>query len=220
MDRQALVALARQAGAIGGMDLIMNWPTLEQFAALVLAQQPAGELQRLSAENDSLMQALADCREACPEPRSTDAGNRLVEAVGDPLAVPGYVKATIADLAAAAPAVPAASGEQAAQWIPVSSGQLPEDREDCIFYSPDLRNPARKLLGLYIDGRWMSCGYEMVNVTHWMRPPGNPGPAGTTGGATCTRCGGNDAEAPCAYPGEKRQGCLRDKRLASTTGGA
>lgn len=32
--------------------------------------------------------------------------------------------------------------------------------------------------------------------------------------ATCAACGGNDREAPCAYPGEGKPGCLRDARLA------
>lgn len=30
---------------------------------------------------------------------------------------------------------------------------------------------------------------------------------------TCTVCGGNDADMPCAYPGDKKKGCLRDVRL-------
>jgi hypothetical protein len=29
----------------------------------------------------------------------------------------------------------------------------------------------------------------------------------------CLVCGGDDASAPCAYPGERMQGCLRDVRL-------
>jgi hypothetical protein len=68
----------------------------------------------------------------------------------------------------------AAPQTQPEPWIPVSE-RLPVDREDVIFYSPDLRNPTRKLLGLYIDGQWMSCGYEMFNVTHWMPAPTAPG---------------------------------------------
>jgi hypothetical protein len=31
---------------------------------------------------------------------------------------------------------------------------------------------------------------------------------------TCRVCGGNDRDAPCAYPGERRPGCLRDVRMA------
>jgi hypothetical protein len=31
--------------------------------------------------------------------------------------------------------------------------------------------------------------------------------------AVCVMCNGNDAGMPCAYPGEKKQGCLRDARL-------
>jgi hypothetical protein len=30
----------------------------------------------------------------------------------------------------------------------------------------------------------------------------------------CPTCGGNDSDAPCAYPSEGKPGCLRDKRLA------
>lgn len=29
----------------------------------------------------------------------------------------------------------------------------------------------------------------------------------------CVACGGNDRDAPCAYPGEGKPGCLRDARL-------
>lgn len=29
----------------------------------------------------------------------------------------------------------------------------------------------------------------------------------------CTYCGGNDRDMPCAYPSEKKPGCLRDTRL-------
>lgn len=32
--------------------------------------------------------------------------------------------------------------------------------------------------------------------------------------ATCKSCNGNDGDAPCAYPGEGKHGCLRDARLA------
>lgn len=28
----------------------------------------------------------------------------------------------------------------------------------------------------------------------------------------CPACNGNDTDAPCAYPSEGKQGCLRDKR--------
>lgn len=56
-------------------------------------------------------------------------------------------------------------------WIHVRCG-MPHDRQDVLFYSPDLRNPSPMLLGRYIDGKFMCAGYEMVNVTHWAaRPP-------------------------------------------------
>lgn len=29
----------------------------------------------------------------------------------------------------------------------------------------------------------------------------------------CSVCGGNDQDMPCAFPGEKQPGCLRDARL-------
>ncbi len=29
----------------------------------------------------------------------------------------------------------------------------------------------------------------------------------------CTYCGGNDKDAPCAYPSEGKPGCLRDARM-------
>ena len=31
----------------------------------------------------------------------------------------------------------------------------------------------------------------------------------------CSYCGGNDSDMPCAYPGDKVSGCLRDRRLAA-----
>jgi hypothetical protein len=31
---------------------------------------------------------------------------------------------------------------------------------------------------------------------------------------TCPYCNGNDHEAACAYPDERKPGCLRDKRLS------
>jgi hypothetical protein len=33
------------------------------------------------------------------------------------------------------------------------------------------------------------------------------------GEAKCSYCGGNDRDMPCAYPSEKKEGCLRDARL-------
>jgi AAA+ superfamily predicted ATPase len=35
-------------------------------------------------------------------------------------------------------------------------------------------------------------------------------------GQTCPACHGDDAAAPCAYPGESARGCLRDARLLAT----
>lgn len=52
-------------------------------------EKVVAERDALRAENDSLMSALADCREAA----FSKADNPwLVGAVGDPLDVPGYVK--------------------------------------------------------------------------------------------------------------------------------
>lgn len=34
----------------------------------------------------------------------------------------------------------------------------------------------------------------------------------------CKACGGNDGDAPCAYPSEGKAGCIRDVRLAQATG--
>lgn len=34
---------------------------------------------------------------------------------------------------------------------------------------------------------------------------------------TCTVCGGNDADVPCAYPSAGQPGCLRDARLKETS---
>jgi len=51
---------------------------------------------------------------------------------------------------------------------------LPHDRSSVLMYSPDLRNPVRMMLGMYIDGKWMCAGNEMVNVTHWAVRPDFP----------------------------------------------
>jgi len=32
---------------------------------------------------------------------------------------------------------------------------------------------------------------------------------------TCPVCGGNDADAPCAYPSEDKEGCLRERVVTS-----
>ena len=40
----------------------------------------------------------------------------------------------------------------------------------------------------------------------------------TSGSDRCSTCKGNDADAPCAYPSEGRDGCLRDARLAASVG--
>jgi hypothetical protein len=58
-------------------------------------------------------------------------------------------------------------------WIEVED-HLPPDRSKVLMYSPDLRNPVRMLLGMYIDGKWMCAGEEMVNVTHWAERPALP----------------------------------------------
>ena len=60
-----------------------------------------------------------------------------------------------------------------AGWIPVSE-RMPDDPQDCVFYSPDLRNPVPMLIGLYIRGAFKCAGFEMVNVTHWQPLPPPP----------------------------------------------
>jgi hypothetical protein len=51
---------------------------------------------------------------------------------------------------------------------------LPHDGSVVLMYSPDLRNPTRMMLGMYIGGKWMCAGYEMANVTHWAVHPAFP----------------------------------------------
>lgn len=60
------------------------------------------------------------------------------------------------------------------QWISVSE-RKPDDPQDCMFYSDDLRNPVPMLIGLYIRGKYKCAGHEMVNVTHWAPLPAAPG---------------------------------------------
>lgn len=58
-------------------------------------------------------------------------------------------------------------------WHAVADFGEPEDKE-VLMYSPDMRNPTDMLIGKFIDGQWMSGGYEMVNVTHWADKPLHP----------------------------------------------
>lgn len=60
------------------------------------------------------------------------------------------------------------------QWISVRE-RKPDDPQDCMFYSDDLRNPVPMLIGLYIRGKFKCAGHEMVNVTHWAPLPAAPG---------------------------------------------
>lgn len=48
--------------------------------------------------------------------------------------------------------------------------------------------------------------------------PARSGLAPRADRGTCTACGGNDANVPCAYPGEGQPGCLRDLRLSEDGG--
>ena len=43
------------------------------------------------------------------------------------------------------------------------------------------------------------------------------GGASASNAGLCAACGGNDGDMPCAYPSEKRHGCLRDRRVATLT---
>lgn len=120
-----------------------------------------GAAQDAAAINAQLLDALCNMVETFRPNASGSDGNRT-DALND------------AERAIAA--AEAQGGSAAQSWIPVSE-RLPEDRSNVVFYSDDLRNPTRMLLGLYVDGRWMSCGYEMVNVTHWMPKPDAPAAA-------------------------------------------
>ena len=52
-------------------------------------EKVVAECERLRVDNDSLMSALADCREAAFDEGFENP--HLIEAVGDPLSVPAYV---------------------------------------------------------------------------------------------------------------------------------
>lgn len=56
------------------------------------------ELEAAKSENEGMMKALAECREAMPERDSCDA--ELMMAVGDPMNVPAYVKTITSTLRA------------------------------------------------------------------------------------------------------------------------
>lgn len=58
-------------------------------------------------------------------------------------------------------------------WISMKDRWPPSApfNEPIAFYSPDLRNPTDTWIGIYRDGKFFSCGVEVVNVTHWMPQP-------------------------------------------------
>ncbi|HDR8989780.1 TPA: hypothetical protein QDA93_002387 [Burkholderia vietnamiensis] len=63
------------------------------------------------------------------------------------------------------------------------------------------------------DNPWAAC-------TCGIGSPNNPAPspaderAANPWEGSCPVCHGNDADAPCAYPGERKHGCIRDERIA------
>jgi hypothetical protein len=75
----------------------------------------------------------------------------------------------------------------------------------------------------YVQHRWV--GFQRGAATNLAGPAVGGGYMGTDPykrlfdisaerAPTCPSCGGNDREAPCAYPSEGKPGCLRDVRLA------
>jgi len=73
----------------------------------------------------------------------------------------------------AAPQAPAAALDA---WISVAD-EMPDSEPGSppvLFYSDDLRNPTNMMLGVYRDGKWLSAGFEFVNVTHWKPKPATP----------------------------------------------
>ncbi|MBR8362126.1 hypothetical protein KDW55_02185 [Burkholderia sp. AU19243] len=92
-------------------------------------------LESARKESDSLMSALAECREAMPHRDSCDA--ELMQAIGDPGAVPIYVKAVVATLRAELEA--AAADKRDAdryRWLRDDNAYAPE--EACIKGGADL----------------------------------------------------------------------------------
>lgn len=51
---------------------------------------------------------------------------------------------------------------------------------------------------------------ERKHWTLWIPLPDSPQPEP----AKCKSCNGNDGDAPCAYPGEHKHGCLRNARIS------
>ncbi|WP_249192511.1 helix-turn-helix domain-containing protein [Burkholderia cenocepacia] len=75
-------------------------------------------LESARKESDSLMSALAECREAMPHRDSCDA--ELMQAIGDPGAVPIYVKAVVATLRAELEAAAADKREEPSLTNPLT----------------------------------------------------------------------------------------------------
>jgi len=62
------------------------------------------------------------------------------------------------------------------KWIPVETS-LPDSEPgapEVEFFSPDLRNPTTRWIGMFREGKWFSCGVEVFNVTHWRHLSDNP----------------------------------------------
>ncbi|MWA18064.1 hypothetical protein [Burkholderia pseudomallei] len=88
--------------AANAIDLLLTRVEAIEQAILNPENQPSQYrtvlLEAARKESDSLMSALAECRDAMPHRDSCDA--ELMQAIGDPGAVPIYVKAVVTELLA------------------------------------------------------------------------------------------------------------------------
>jgi len=127
-------------------------------------------------------------RGGVPDVRSVDRGFRwdgeaqhhvptlLIEFEPVPAGSPNNAKGwedrdALASALTAAPQAPALDA-----WISVAD-EMPDSEPGSppvLFYSDDLRNPTNMMLGIYRDGKWLSAGFEFVNVTHWKPKPETP----------------------------------------------
>jgi len=58
-------------------------------------------------------------------------------------------------------------------WKKVEDNKTPKTGT-IMFYTDCLREPTDMWIGVFRNGKYMSCGIEVKNVTHWAHKPNKP----------------------------------------------